>query len=86
MSSGKDRQGMVQIFEYIEYDLDTHRITDFRLKPWADTFLVLRTALYETENPNRSQDKREGENPDGEALSDTTVLCPWGESNPRPFA
>ena len=52
ISSNEDRQGMVtMLFEYIEYDLDTRRITDFRLKPWADNFLVLRAALYETESP-----------------------------------
>lgn len=32
------------------YNLDTHRIVDFKLKPWADRFLVLRAALYEGEN------------------------------------
>ena len=52
MSSGEDRQGMVRmLFEYVEYDLDTRHITSFRLKPWADNYLVLRAALYETENP-----------------------------------
>jgi len=45
-----DRQGMARtLFSYIVYDLDTRRITDFRLKPWADRFLVLREALYENE-------------------------------------
>ncbi len=39
------------VFSYIVYDLDTRRITDFRLKPWADRFLVLRAALYQNENP-----------------------------------
>lgn len=44
----EDRQGMVRnLFSYIVYDLDTQRITDFRLKAWADRFLVLRAALYE---------------------------------------
>ena len=45
------------LFDYIVYDLDTQRIVDFRLKPWADRFLTLRVGLYEfeysidTENP-----------------------------------
>ena len=33
------------LFEYIVYNLDTQRIVDFRLKPWANRFLVLRAAL-----------------------------------------
>ncbi len=44
----EDRQGMARsLFSYIVYNLDTRRIVDFRLKPWADRFLVLRSALYE---------------------------------------
>ncbi len=44
----EDRQGMARsLFSYIVYDLDTRRIVDFRLKPWADRSLVLRSALYE---------------------------------------
>jgi len=34
------------LFEYVVYDLDRQQIIDFRLKPWADGYLVLRTALY----------------------------------------
>jgi hypothetical protein len=46
----EDRQGMARsLFTYIAYDLDTRRIVDFRLKPWADRFLVLRAALYKDE-------------------------------------
>ena len=49
-SEPEDRRGLAQsLFEYIAYDLDTQRITDFRLKPWADRFLVLRASLYELE-------------------------------------
>jgi hypothetical protein len=34
IASDEDKQGMVRLlFEYIEYDLDAKRITDFRLKP-----------------------------------------------------
>ncbi len=44
----EDRQGMARsLFSYVIYDLDSRRIVDFRLKPWADRFLVLRSALYE---------------------------------------
>jgi hypothetical protein len=47
LSDDEDRQGMVRsLFSYIVYNLDTHRIVDFRLKPWADRFVMLRAALY----------------------------------------
>jgi hypothetical protein len=47
----EDRQGMARsLFSYIIYNLDQRRIVDFRLKPWADRFLVLRAALYEDES------------------------------------
>ena len=58
INSSEDRRGLAQnLFESIVYDLDTQRIVDFRLKPWADQFLVVRASLYpddmgaETENP-----------------------------------
>jgi DNA invertase Pin-like site-specific DNA recombinase len=34
------------LFEYIVYDLDVQRIVDFKLKAWADRFLMLRASLY----------------------------------------
>ena len=44
----EDRQGIARsLFSYIVFDLDSRRIVDFRLKPWADRFLVLRAAMYE---------------------------------------
>lgn len=47
-ASPEDRQGMARnLFEYLVYDLDARRITDFRLKPWADRFLILRAQLYD---------------------------------------
>jgi hypothetical protein len=50
MSSDEDRQGMARtLFEYVVYDLDTHRIADFRLKSWADRFLALRASLYDND-------------------------------------
>jgi hypothetical protein len=46
----EDKQGMARsLFSYVVYNLDTRRIVDFRLKPWADRFLVLRAALYEND-------------------------------------
>ena len=48
VSTDEDRQGMARnLFNYVIFDLDTHRIVDFRLKPWADRFVTLRAALYE---------------------------------------
>ncbi len=49
-SDDEDRQGLVRnLFDWVEYDLDARRITNFRLKPWADRFIILRGALYEAE-------------------------------------
>jgi len=51
ISDDEDKQGMARnLFSSITYNLDTQRIVDFRLKPWADRFVTLRTALYEDEN------------------------------------
>lgn len=47
-SDDEDRQGFVRnLFEWVEYDLDARRITNFRLKPWADRFIILRGSLYD---------------------------------------
>jgi len=62
-SNEKAKQDVVRaLFSSITYDLDTRRIVDFKLKPWADQFLVLRANLYGIEN------HKDGENPmvDGE--------------------
>jgi hypothetical protein len=48
ISDDEDKQGMVRnLFSYVVYNLDTQRIVDFRLKPWADRFITLRAALYD---------------------------------------
>lgn len=58
-ASPEDRQGMAHnLFEYLVYDLDTQRITDFRLKAWADRFLILRAGLYETERGGVSGEEK----------------------------
>ena len=61
----KERQLMARnLFDFIVYNLDEQRIVDFRLKPWADRFLVLRAALYEddvvvkTQNASTQELKR----------------------------
>jgi DNA invertase Pin-like site-specific DNA recombinase len=53
VSSDEDKQGMARhLFDSIVYDLDTQQIVDFKLKPWADQFLMLRAALYAEELHN----------------------------------
>lgn len=43
----ENKQGMVQhLFSEIVFDLDTRRIVSYKLKPWADDFLMLRMELY----------------------------------------
>lgn len=60
MSDDEDRQGFVRsLFEYVVYDLDQRRITDFQLKPWADRFLVVRAALYKDGKESESDDDSE---------------------------
>lgn len=85
MSSGEDRQGMVRmLFEYIEYDLDTRRFTDFRLKSWADNFLILRSALYDTENPQLSEGRKEKTTSETGTKSEATSV-PLGGIEPTTF-
>lgn len=55
----EDRQGVVRtFFEYVVYDWDKRRIVDFKLKVWAERYLILRSTLY------REEQKTE---PDGSA-------------------
>jgi hypothetical protein len=67
IATNEDKQGMVRLlFEYVEYDLDAKRITDFRLKPWADKFVILHAALYQTETINPPQLNETGLGENGE--------------------
>lgn len=46
-ASGEDCKILAQsLFDEIIYDLDLKRIVDFKIKTWAEPFLVLRSALY----------------------------------------
>jgi len=68
-ANAQDRQGLARmLFEYVVYDLDEHRITRFKLKPWADRFLVLRASLYDGGNENGT---------DESAVKDGTRFCPY---------
>ena len=49
--SAADKQALVQgLFVGVYYDLDTRRITGFKLKPWADKYLVVRANLNALES------------------------------------
>jgi hypothetical protein len=55
-STDDDRQGLARsLFVSLTYDLDRRRIVEFRLKPWAENFIVLRAGLYEDEKAKESQ-------------------------------
>jgi hypothetical protein len=44
-SRNEDKQAFAQtLFSEIVFDLDTHQITGFALKPWAEQFLQVRAA------------------------------------------
>ena len=34
------------LFQYLVFDLDKQQIVDFRLHPWADQYLMIRSDLY----------------------------------------
>jgi hypothetical protein len=90
--SNEDRQNLAcMIFEYLVYDLDLRQIVDFRLKPWADRYLVLRAALYRSDSgdaapPTTPATPLTGsgtkENATLDSLKSSTVSCPIGASNP----
>lgn len=51
ISEDEDKQGMVrQLFDYIVFDLDRQQVVDFRLKAWADQFLMIRVEMLRQEN------------------------------------
>ena len=53
-STDEGRNGLAHnLFEEIVYDLDKQQIVDFKLKAWAEQFLVLRGQLYEDEGRSR---------------------------------
>ncbi len=79
MVGNEDKQGMARyLFDDIIYDLDSQRIVNYHLKPWAAEFLVVRAALYEREN----EEKDGGENGNTTNkkfhFKSGTVSCPQG--------
>ena len=55
MADNEDRQGMARnLFTHIIYDLDRERIVDFKLKAWAEKFLILRGSFFEPLGENKN--------------------------------
>lgn len=58
----EDKKGLVQsTFEYILFDMDTDRITDFRLKPWADQYVIIRAEMIVEEHGEMLQNSRDSQ-------------------------
>jgi DNA invertase Pin-like site-specific DNA recombinase len=50
MTQGEDRKLLAHsLFDEIVYDLDKRRVVDFKVKSWAEPYLILRAALYDDE-------------------------------------
>ena len=50
-SGDEDRRGLAHnLFEELIYDLDQKRIVSFRLREWAEQFLIIRGQLQENGN------------------------------------
>jgi hypothetical protein len=48
-SSNEDKKAFAQtLFSEVVFDLDTHRITGFAFKPWAEQFLQIRAVYDDT--------------------------------------
>lgn len=53
-SNDEDKRDVARsLFDALVFNLDTRRIVGFRLKPWAERFLVLRAALYPKETDKK---------------------------------
>ena len=56
MADDEDRKGIAQnLIEEVVVHLDLRRIESFKLKPWADRFLILRMELYRDECPELAE-------------------------------
>lgn len=55
--TSEDKRSLVHsIFEYILFDVEEKRITDFRLQPWADQYLIVRAMMLSDEQNGKSSD------------------------------
>jgi plasmid stability protein len=59
------------LFDEIVVDLDTRRITSFKMKPWAEQFLVVRASLYEIDKR-----KNQAENGTGSTFQGSDTAMP----------
>ncbi|MEM6283009.1 MAG: recombinase family protein [Chloroflexota bacterium] len=81
-SSDEDRQNMAHmLFEHVIYDLDAQHIVGFRLKVWAERYLVLRSCLFDDDSSGDGTPPA-GENEERCFLKDSTVSCPQRASTP----
>ena len=68
-------KGQGYILLILTYNPDQQRITDFRLKPAMDTFMVVRYTVDKGE-------KAKGPDYKSDPARPGTMVCPLGESNP----
>jgi hypothetical protein len=65
--------------QYLVFDLDKQQIVDFRLHPWADQLLMLRTELYDDGDAlEADDDSEENENRFISLSSDEATVSPNG--------
>jgi hypothetical protein len=70
MAEPPERQLLTdKVFEYVSYNLDQQRITDFRLKPAMDTLMVVRHTVDKRE-------KAEEPDPSSDSTRLGTMVCP----------
>lgn len=75
-----ERQALIRnLFTEVVFDLDTRRVVNFRLQPWADRFIVMRAEVYDLENGSK------GNGSDGSIeaqvegkVMDTANMPVWG--------
>jgi len=70
-----ERQQLVrQVTEYITFDTNTQLMTDFRLKSWADDFLVVRAAQLQQDSPLKKAQNPVSDDETGSTLG--VHVCP----------
>jgi DNA invertase Pin-like site-specific DNA recombinase len=85
VADNEEKQEMVRwLFESVIYNLDTQQITDFQLKPWAQRYLVLRSALYGLEKENEGNSWKQ--KPISEYFQEMgTLMTPTGHRGARQY-
>ncbi|MCI0714615.1 MAG: hypothetical protein L0154_30955, partial [Chloroflexi bacterium] len=68
IGNAAERQALFRnLFTEVVFDLDTRRVVKFKLKPWADRFVILRADVYDLQNESSDDD------PDGRGGAKTSV-------------